>query len=257
MSTENFSAAAEVAERHRENIIEGDELLREICKVGRLPTFAEATFFSREIGWDNTRQTKEVRRMNSVLRLSAIAGTAADREASEKESETAAGLAETELPKILEKIRKLQQQADALERDARLSAKRVEEQSGAAEQLRTLNPENIAGSVRANVQTIKNTTGREIGDAEVRANELRCCLSPSLYKSESEWMEVLQRSFRAAVIVESINRVIRRKLSPEWPGIKASIEAELSELHPKLAELRAQYAEQITAAEQPLSYYAS
>ena len=256
MSIETFSAISEVAERHSENIIEADELLREICQSGRLPTFAEATFFSREIGWDNTRQTKEVRRMNSVLRLSAIAGTAADREASEKESETAAGLAETELPKILEKIRKLQQQADALERDARLSAKRVEEQSGAAEQLRTLNPENIAGSVRANVQTIKNTTGREIGDAEVRANELECCLSPDRYQNEAAYLEVLQRSFRDAVIVESINRVIRRKLSPEWPGIKASIEAELTELHPKLVELRAQYDEQISAAEAPLSYYA-
>ena len=257
MSIETFSAISEIAEHYSENIAEADLLLREICQSGRRPTFAELTFFQREIGWDAIAVQSQLRRMNSVLRLQAIAGTAADREASEKESETAAGLAETELPKILEKIRKLQQQADALERDARLSAKRVEEQSGAAEQLRTLAPENIAGSVRANVQTIKKTTGREIGDAEVRANELECCLSPDRYQNEAAYLEVLQRSFRDAVIVESINRVIRRKLSPEWPGIKSSIEAELTELHPKLVELRAEYSEQITAAELPLSYYAN
>ena len=257
MNTETTSAISEVAERHRENIIEADELLREICQSGRRPTFAEATFFQREIGWDAIAVQSQLRRMNNVLRLLAIGGTSDDREASEKEAETAAAVLEKEAPKIRERIEKEQKRLDALERDARLSAKRVEEQSGAAEQLRTLAPENIAGSVRANVQTIKKTTGREIGDAEVRANELRCCLTPSLYKNEGDWMEVLQRSFRAAVIVESINRVIRRKLSAAWPGIRAEIETELSELHPKLVALRAQYAEQISAAEQPLSYYAS
>ena len=257
MSTENFSAAAEVAERHRENIIEADALLREICQSGRRPTFAELTFFQREIGWDDTRQAKEVRRMNSVLRLSAIAGAAADREASGKEAETAAAVLETEGPKLIAKIEKLRQSLDALERDARLSAKRVTEQAEAAEALRALAPENIAGSVRSAVQTIKGSLGREIGDAEVRANELRCCLSPSLYKTEGAYLESLQRSFGDAVTMVTINRVIRRKLSAAWPGIRAEIETELTELHPKLVELRAQYAEQITAAEQPLSYYAS
>jgi hypothetical protein len=257
MNTENFSAISEVAERHSENIIEADELLREICQSGRRPTFAELTFFQREIGWDAIAVQSQLRRMNNVLRLSAIAGAAADREASEKEAETAAAVLEAEGPKLIAKIEKLRQSLDALERDARLSAKRVTEQAEAAEALRTMAPEHIAAAVRSAVQTIKSSLGREIGDAEVRANELRCCLTPSLYKNEGDWMEVLQRSFRAAVIVESINRVIRRKLSAAWPGIRAEIETELTELRPKLVELRAQYAEQISAAEQPLSYYAS
>jgi flagellar biosynthesis GTPase FlhF len=219
MSTENFSAAAEVAERHRENIIEGDELLREICKVGRLPTFAEATFFSREIGWDESRQKKEARRMNSVLRLQAISGTSDDREASVKESETAAAVAETELPKLAAKRQKIEVEENRIKRERDLSEKRVTEQAEAAEALRTMAPEHIAAAVRSEVQTIKNSIGREIGDAEVRANELRCCLSPSLYKTEGAYLEVLQRSFGAAVIVESVNRMVRRKLSPAWPGI--------------------------------------
>ena len=173
-----------------------------------------------------------------------------------KESETAAAVAETELPKLAAKRQKIEVEENRIKRERDLSAKRVEEQTDAASKLRELCSENIAASVRSAVQTIKGSLGREIADAEVRANELRCCLSPSLYKTEGAYLESLQRSFRDAVIVESINRVIRRKLSPEWPGIKASIEAELSELHPKLAELRAQYAEQISAAELPLSYYA-
>jgi hypothetical protein len=257
MSIETFSAAAEIAARHSENIAEADELLREISQAGRRPTFAEATFFSREIGWDESRQKKEARRMNNVLRLQAISGTSDDREASVKESETAAAVAETELPKLAAKRQKIEVEENRIKRERDLSAKRVEEQTDAASKLRELCSENIAASVRSAVQTIKGSLGREIADAEVRANELECCLSPDRYQNEAAYLEVLRRSFRDAVIVESINRVIRRKLSPEWPGIKASIEAELTELHPNLAELRAQYAEQITAAEAPLSYYAS
>jgi flagellar biosynthesis GTPase FlhF len=257
MSTENFSAAAEVAERHRENIIEGDELLREICKVGRLPTFAEATFFSREIGWDESRQKKEARRMNSVLRLQAISGTSDDREASVKESETAAAVAETELPKLAAKRQKIEVEENRIKRERDLSEKRVTEQAEAAEALRTMAPEHIAAAVRSEVQAIKNSIGREIGDSEVRVNELRCCLSPSLYKTEGAYLEVLQRSFGAAVIVESVNRMVRRKLSPAWPGIRAEIETELTELQSRLAELKTEYSEQISAAEAPLSYYAS
>jgi flagellar biosynthesis GTPase FlhF len=257
MSIETFSAISEIAEHYSENIAEADLLLREICQSGRRPTFAELTFFQREIGWDSIAVQSQLRRMNNVLRLQAIAGTSDDREASVKESETAAAVAETELPKLAAKRQKIEVEENRIKRERDLSAKRCEEQSGAAEQLRTLAPENIAGSVRSAVQTIKSSIGREISDAEVRANELRCCLTPSLYKTEAAYLEVLQRSFGDAVTMVTINRVIRRKLSAAWPGIRAEIETELTELHPKLVELRAQYAEQISAAEQPLSYYAS
>jgi hypothetical protein len=77
-----------------------------------------------------------------------------------------------------------------------------------------------------------------------------------LYKSEASHLEVLRRSFRAAVSSGNRGAIITYSLSPEWPGIRSEIETELSELQAKLVELRAQYDEQISAAEAPLSYYA-
>jgi hypothetical protein len=257
MSIETFSAAAEVAERHSENIAEADAVLREICQSGRRPTFAELTFFQREIGWDSIAVQSQLRRVNNVLRLQAIAGTSDDREASVKEASSAAAVLEKEAPKIRERIEKEQKRLDALERDARLSKKRVTEQSEAAEALRTLAPEHIAAAVRSEVQAIKSSIGREIGDSEVRVNELECCLSPDRYQNEAAYLEVLRRSFRTAVSSGTRGSIIRYSLSAEWPAIRSEIETELSELQAKLVELRAEYSEQIAAAELPLNFYAT
>jgi hypothetical protein len=66
-ATERYSVTKELAERHRGNVIEADELLREICQSGRRPTFAELTFCQREIGWDAIAVNTQLRRMKTHL----------------------------------------------------------------------------------------------------------------------------------------------------------------------------------------------
>jgi chromosome segregation ATPase len=258
MSTavEPYSVAGEVFDRHIGCLGEAEILLREINHDGRVPTFAELTFFKRECGWDQRAVNDQIRRVNSVLRFTAIAGGSADRKATSKEAATAAEILEKEGPKLAAKIEELQTKLSGLERDARLSAKRCEEQSEAVQRLRELVPEHIAGEVRSEVGRIEATVGREMLDSETRANELECCLTPSKYRDERGYLEALQRSFRDAVTVITENNIIRRRLSPEWPTIRAGIQNELAELKPRIETLRSQRAEAIEAAEKPLGYYA-
>lgn len=252
----NYSAIAEIAASHSENVIEADSVLREIVEANRRPTFPELTFFARELGWNEIVVNNQLRRMNSVLRLRAIAGSSADREATALEFETAAKLFDSEAPKLREKLAKLQTQLDGLERDSRLSLKRVEEQNEAVRQLKELTPEHVRESVRSEVSRIESSIGREILDGEVRVNELQACLDPSRYRNESEYLAALKRSFPDSITEIVEGRTLRRKLSPQWSTIREGIQAELAELMPHIETLRAQRAELIAAAELPLNYYA-
>lgn len=251
------SATKAIAESHRKSLVEADTLLRGIVLEDRQANFGEATYFSREVGWDDVAIKRQIRRMHNVIKFQAIAGSTGDRKASAAEAETAAEIVEKELPKLLTQIEKLQAKADGFERDARLSAKRVEEQAGAVQRLRGLTPEDISGSVNQEVGTIKTTIGQDIRDAECRINELECCLTPSKYPSEIKWLESLQRSFRDAVVEGAGNGMIRLKLSPAWHDIEASAEAELEELQSKLPDLKSQYAEKMEAVQFPLDHYSN
>jgi hypothetical protein len=255
-STDDFSPALEVAELYREKIIEADDLLREICQANRRPTFAELTFFHRECGWDEKRVQQELRRMGNVIRLQAVAGSASDREALAKETETTSKLFESEAPKIIEKRDKLQKQLDALERDARQAQKRFDDSNDAVRRLRELPSEHIGASVRAEVSRIESTIGREILDSEIRINELQCCLDPSKYRDEAMYLESLKRSFPDAITEIVEGRILRRRLSPQWPAIREGIQAELAELMPRVETLKTQRAEMLEVAERPLNWYA-
>jgi hypothetical protein len=255
-ATDDFSPALEVAELYREKIIEADDLLREICQANRRPNYGELVCFQRENGWNEKRVQQELRRMGNVLRFQSESGTPADREASAKEAATAAAIAEKECPKLAAKIEELQAKLNGLERDQRLSAKRCEEQSQAVQRLRELVPEHIAGAVRSEVSRIESTIGREILDSEIRINELQCCLDPSRYRDEAMYLESLKRSFPDAITEIVEGRILRRRLSPQWPAIREGIQAELAELMPRVETLKAQRAEMLEVAERPLNHYA-
>ena len=255
MTTTQYSLCRELAENHSGYLQEGDELLREIVSDNRKPNYAESTFFSRELGWGDSAISTQMRRMASVLRFRAIAGTSADRDAAAAEATTSAKLAEAELPKLDEKIAKLQAQRDALRRDAELSKKRAEQQNDAVSKLRELCPEHIAESVRSEVQAIKNTIGREIFDGETRKHEIGCCLDPGRYPDEQTYLEMLERSCRAAV--DRVGSPIERRLSAAWPTIRADMESELSELNTRLSDLRPELSEALEMARAPLDYYSN
>jgi len=248
------SFAEEIKESHEMDCEQADELLKTIVLANRKPNYAENGFFSK-LGWDERQVNDQMRRMNSVLRLQAIAGREADRQAAMTEAETAAAIAEKELPKIDKKLADLQSQRDAIQRDARLSARRCEEQTQAVLQLRELTPQHIRDSVNQAVSAIANTLRRDVLDSEARIHELQCCLTPAKYADENSYLEALKRSFRDAVTVIDADRIRVIKLSPAWPGIRIAIEAELAELQSKLPGLQALYDDAIEAAEMPLDYY--
>ena len=248
-------ATQDIAEDYRQSLMNADHLLREICHAGRHPSFADMTFFQRECGWDEQKVAAQLRRMNSVLRLSAIAGTAGDREASFKESESAAAVLEKEGPKLAAKIADLQAKLTALERDARLSAKRVEEQNDAVAKRHELAPEHVWTEVQSTTNLLKRTTGAEINNAETRVQELACCLDSTRYRHQQDYLESLRRSFCGSVVVKEYGKFLKRELSPQWPEIQASIESELAELQTKLESMQAEYSEAIEQAELPLNFY--
>ncbi len=258
MSTteKDHSFVKDIAADHAEAIADADSLLVEIAEENRRPALAELVYFDRHLGWDETKVRQEVRRMASVLRLRSIAGTVADREAASAEATTASEVLAKEGAKVAEQIAKLEAKLGGLERDARLSAKRVEEQVVAVQQLRSLTPQNIRDVVRDRISQIEHSLGVEISNAEIRANEIKVCLSEDKFPNPQSYFETLQSSFPAA-IAETVNGGwIKRKLSADWPSIKAGMEAELSELTSKLEQLRSQFASEIAAAESPLNYYA-
>ena len=250
------SIRADIAHQHIENIVEADDLLREIVQAGRRPNFAEMTFFQRECGWDDRRVTGEMRRMTNVLRLQTIAGTTEDRAAAGAEFESANAIAGKECPKLQAKIEELQTKLAALQRDERLSQKLCEEQHAACEQLKALVPEHIAAAVNDEIRILKSSLGKEISNAKVRANELECCLDPQRYPNEAAWLETLQRSFRDAVFVGDTGGFIKRALSSAWPTIRLQLENELVELNAKLNDMRADYDAAMTVATARQDYYA-
>jgi len=255
-TTEIDSLVSDVAVDFAEEMSLADNLLREIASENRQATYAELVYFQKHLGWDVREVNSQMRRMNNVLRFQAIAGSPSDREASKAEAITSAKIMETESPKLQTKIEELQTKLSALERDARLSSKRVEEQSAAVDNLRKLCPLHIATSVRHAVGTIEASIGRQVHDGESREQELECCLDRSRYASDESYHEMLRRSFPGAVSINNENRIRKLSLSPEWPSIKAAIEVELAGLRSELAPLRKQHAEMIAHAEKPLSFYA-
>jgi len=251
------SFADEILESHQEDCLEADELLKTIVQENRKPNNAEAVFLQRKLGWNEKKINDEIRRMNSVLRLQAIAGTLADRQAATTESETSADVLANEQPKLESKIAELRTKLEALQRDARLSQKRCADQTQAVQQLRTMCPQHIQQRVESKVSTIANTLRRDVIDAESRIHELQCCLTPAKYQNQSLYLEALRRSFREAVNADAAGRSLTYRLAPAWPAIRGEIEAELFELQSKLPGLQALYDDAIEAAEMPLNYYTS
>lgn len=250
------SLVNDIALDYAEKIIDADELLREISTANRPATYEEFVYFQRELGWSETTVREQLRRMVNVMRFQSIAGTTADRKAAATEAATASSVLEKEGPKISDQIAKLQAKLSSMERDERLASKRVDEQGLAIEQLRKLAPVHIDDKFNSQKRLLKNTIRQQISDAEIRINELECCLNPSRYPRESDYLDALQRSFRDAVEVRASNGMGRKSHSSKWPSIRVELERELAELHAKMGPLQAQYDSELAKIESSLDYYA-
>ena len=256
MTTETISSyvKTDFADRSRE----AEQLLREVATEGRTELLtSERAYLARELGWDATEITKQLRRVNSILRLQSIAGRPEDREAALQECQTATDLLAKQGPKIEEKIDKLRAELAGLERDATTSAKRVEAQGQAVEQLRSHCPVDIAERVKTARKIVESTIGADLRNAKSRHHELRCILNiDNVYASPEKHLESLQRLLPAGVskTVDS-GKMIRLAYSPQWVTLKAECQVELDELTARLPELQAEYDAAVQQAELPLDYY--
>ena len=251
--------ADEIAESFHADLEQSEGLLCDIVRQNRTPTRAEYVFFAR-CGWDEVRTRDQFRRMAIVLAKQPIAGSPADREAALLECDTAAKLLESEGPKIREKLDKLQKQLDGLERDARLSAKRCEEQRDAVSKLRELVPSHVRSKVD-NQLSILNTegVGGILREAKARHHELVCILNVGgVYDRPEKHIEyALRRNLPDAVrtIVEGNSR--RYVYSDQWPALKSAAEVEFSEVNAKLPEIQAAYDAELFEIEKGLDFYSN
>ena len=236
-------------------IEEADRVLAEIVRANRRATSGELAYFQSELRWDERQVKNELRRMGNVLRDRAIAGTASDRAAAQAEAEVADGILQREGVKVAAKIAELQSKLASMERDAKLSAQRVADQDQAVERLRNNAPEHIRQVVRDRENELTHGIGRQLSDAQGRANELRCCLDETKYPSKSEWLDQLRRSAREATQIARQGGYQKIELSDQWPAVRSAMEAELQALNEQIPKLEAELAERTAAIREQLDYY--
>lgn len=246
---------SDFADRSRE----AELLLTEISREGRTSLLtSERAFLAREMGWDDAEIKRQLRRVNNILRLQAIAGRPEDREAALQECQVSTDLLAKESPKIREKIQELQAKLSGLERDATSAQRRVEQQAEAVQQLRSQCPVDIRERVQQAVNVVEAGIGKDLRDAKARLNELRSILNlDNCHETPQRHLEFcLSRMLPAAVTTATVNRMIQRRYSPEWPAIKAQHECEYTERSELLPGIQAEYDSQIQQAELPLDFYA-
>lgn len=235
-----------------------EQLLREIASEDRKPFASELAYFAREMGWvDPTVVRRELSRMKSVASWQAIAGLPQDRAAAIKEADTSAKILETESPKLEQKISDLQAKLSAFERDARLSAKRVEQQADGVEQLRKLAPKYICDQVNHSRTKVETEIGDGLRTMKGRHQSLRIILNlDGVYDSQQAHLSSLRHLCREATVETVTGRMISYHFSPEWPAIKAAAQAEFAELTERIPVVQAEYDSAMEQAEAPRSFYA-
>jgi len=257
MTTTEYSAVQEAAIEFAEACHDAEAMLTEIVHAGRRANYAELTWFQKHLRWDEAEVRRQVSRMTTVLRLRAIAGTPADREAAAKEAAAAADVLAKEAPKLEAKIAELSGKLASMERDERLATKRVDEQADAVEKLRTMVPQHIRDSVRDAVNRLATSTGRQISEMRTRVFQLDCLIDTKRYDNQDRHLEAIQRAFPAAVIQGVSGAFITRQFSPEWPAIKESILAEAADLRAKIEAMQPELDAAIAEAEAPLTHYSN
>ena len=254
------SLAADVASEHDDKLRDADQLLREIKLADRPPNYQELVFFRQQVGWNETQVKEQLRRMHSVLRFEAIAGTPENREAAKVEAAKAKEVYDKEVPKVQAQLEKLEAKLRQLETDKRVSSTRIEQQTEAVEKLRELAPEHIAAEVNQRRGLIKSTLGRELLDKKSRAIEIESCLDPSKHANPKMHIEAVRRSCREAVaeIVRGRDegyQSLSYAFSDKWPSIRAAMENELAELQPQIDELQTQLDAELSALKNSLDFY--
>lgn len=232
-----------------------DEVLRQIADEERKPTYDELVFFHSELNWSPAEVNGQVRRMNNVVRLQSVAGTADDRQklaesvAEAKEVlKTRGGELRTEIDKLTVELNKLESSHNALER-------RHTEVENAVKALREYVPENVRRRLNTRKRMVKETLGLEISERKTRVNLLNVLLDPSLCQSKSLWFEIVQR--------EDYSYAVRNPANPEgWEVTDSYLKAvpnlkqEREQILEEIEELQSRYDSELKDIEAGLDHYA-
>jgi hypothetical protein len=237
---------------------EAEQLVIEVVMEGRTEFLtSERAFLAREMGWDEKQARKELVRVRNILRLQAIAGRPEDREAALTECQTSVDLLAKQGPKIEEKIEKLRAELSGLERAASTAQKRVEAQSEAVQQLRTLCPQDIKERVQQAIRIVEAGIGQDLRTATARHRELQGILNlGNVYESPQKHLDALKFLLRSAVLEGVSSGFVTRAYSPEWPMLRSQCESEYAAICERLPQLQTEYDAAIEQAELPLGFYA-
>ena len=250
-------AEAEVSElemEYQHYFSMADEMLRSIVQENRQPSFAEATFFKGRCGWNEREAQLQQSRMGSVQRFKAVAGSASERQAAESEQVRSASILDVEGAKIQTEIGKLQEQFDALERNATRAERVVQQITDAVESLRSVD------ILRADLQAEYHGRRKEfaekdwnrLGAVGVEIQFREQMLSP--IEDERKFLEALGIHFpdclkysSAHLQFEIVNEV--------WEARKKIMRIELLELRDEHDRLTILKAKQMASLEPMLNHY--
>jgi hypothetical protein len=249
--------ADEIAESFETDWEQAIWLFRDRIRQNQKLIESDYAFTAARLNWDKKKTNTEFREVSDAMNLMAIAGTLEQQAAKEAEAEAAAGIFAKEGPKLEAKIQELQTKLNALERDKRLTEKRVEETREALAKLPTAAP----GYVRKRVgkaETLLNTegVGKELRDAKQREHELRCVLNlGNVYDRPASHIDALRRLCPDAVTSTVHGQMMSYNYSLAWPGIKAAAETEYAEVTARIPELQAVYDVALAEVRKPLTDY--
>ena len=231
-----------------------DEMLRCIVQENRQPSFAEATFFKGRCGWNERESQLQQSRMGSVQRFKAVAGSASERQAAESEQVRSASILDVEGAKIQTEIGKLQEQFDALERNATRAERVVQQITDAVESLRSVD------ILRADLQAEYHGRRKEfaekdwnrLGAVGVEIQFREQMLSP--IEDERKFIEALAIHFPDCRKYHTAN--LRDEIVAEvWEARKKNMRLELFELQDEHDRLTILKAKQMALLEPLLSFY--
>ena len=249
--------ADEVAETFESYYEEAVWLFRDRIRQNQKLIESDYAFTATHLAWDKARTNTELREVSNAMNLLAIAGTPEQQAAKEAEAQAAAEVFSKEGPKLESKIAELQSKLATLERDKRLTAKRVEETREAMAKLPNVAPGYIRKRVAA-AETLLNTqgVGAELRAATARLHELKCILNiGGVFENQDRHIDALRRLCRDAITSSVQNRMMSYHYSPAWPGIKAAAETEYTEISARLPEVQAAFDTALAEIKRPLLDY--
>ena len=224
-----------------------DKMLLEIAGEERKPTYDEWSFLT-SVGLDEKTIRRNITRCTRVGNIKAVAGASKVRQRAQLEAEAAEAKLKTEGEAIEAEIARLSSQHAAMQRDANMKSKRVEQMELACSQLRELVPDHIKANYDREVATLNECVRRNIFDMEIRANEIHFLLGKHI--EEQKASPFPQDSAHHASLVQDWKQ--RRKLVKETDD---QLRAELQQLQAAIVPLQAEYDEGIAEAKKLLDHY--